>query len=143
MRRVSPEGLATHICIHQEDERQESAGRGTRFDPLYLTRQLADLVLHASLFAQRFPTAEAVQFHCEWSGLREREMAGPDGRLDRRTHKIARADCCITSGEWPLGELGRSWPDVVSVLGAPVLRMFDPNVNFSGDWIRTEQLASL
>ena len=90
--RVSPSGLAAHISIHREDEKEDSPGRGRRFYPPFLSLGLTDIVLHASALAERFPAVEFVEFRCEWSGLRERELVGADGRLERRTGQIARAD---------------------------------------------------
>jgi hypothetical protein len=135
--RVSPGGFAAHVSIHREDERVDSAGSGRRFYPNFLSLGLADIVLHACALAQRFQGVESVEFRCEWSGLRERESVGADGRLDRRTGQVARADGRTTRGQWPVGELGRSWLDVVGALGAPVLRLFDPQFDYSAELVRS------
>jgi hypothetical protein len=145
--RVSPSGLATDVSTHLEDNeqvdhRQNGLHPGKWFCPFYVTRQLAPLVLHASQLSQRFPSAETVEFHCEWSGLLEREISDPD-RMGYQSGKIARADQRVTLGEWPVAELSRSWPDIVSKLGSPVLRLFDPEYDYSTSVITNEHLRRL
>jgi hypothetical protein len=145
--RVSPVGMATHISAHVEDREvnawtQLGLRPGEWFWPLNLTRHLFQLVHHASEFSQKFPTAETVEFRCEWSGLRERMISDPD-QLGYQSGKIARVDHRVTIGEWPVSELRRSWPEIVSALGGPVMRLFDNECEYSADFIRQSHLLRL
>ena len=140
--RASPAGLVADVrTLDEDDERFSQLGLrpGKWFCPFFLTRNLAELVLHAHLFSRRFPVTEAVEFRCEWSGMQERELADPDSTFGHweRGH-IARADHRVTIAQSQANDLGRTWPEVVSALGGPVMRLFDPAFDYSPDWVRTQ-----
>lgn len=146
--RVSPAGLATHIDTHFEDREipiyaQRGLQPGKWFWPLRLTQNLAGLIFHASEFAQRYPSAETVEFRCEWSGLRERCIGDPDTFEREDPRSVARTGHCITIGEWPVVELRRSWPEIASELGGPVMRLFDNGCDYSPDLISQSHLPRL
>ncbi len=145
--RVSPVGLATAISDHVEDrdsERHRAYGLhpGKWFWPFRLTCNLVELVLHASSFGQKFPSAERAEFRCEWSGLLERQISDPE-QMGYDSGQIARVDHRITVGEWPVSELGRSWPEIVSALGSPMMRLFDNDFDYSPEFIRQYHLPRL
>ncbi len=145
--RVSPVGMATQIGSHLEDKEvpafsQYGLHPGKWFWPYRLTCNLAELVLHASEFSQKFSSAENVEFRCEWSGLRERKISDPD-QMGFESGKVARIDHRITVGEWPIIELRRSWPEIVSVLGGPVMRLFDNDCEYSPEFIRKSHLPRM
>jgi hypothetical protein len=145
--RVSPTGMATDISTHLEDNdvehhRQNGLQPGKWFCPFYATRQLSQLVLHASQFSQRFPSVETVEFRCEWSGLRDRQISDAD-HMGYDSGQIARVDHRVTTGEWPVSELRRSWLDIVSELGGPALRLFDTEFDYSTDVITKNHFERL
>jgi len=138
--RVSPVGMATHIDTHFEDREDLPYGPrgllpGKWFWPRRLTRKLTQLVMHAGELAQTFPSAETVEFRCEWSGLRERQIADPEA-MGNGPEGIARVDHCVTVGEWPITALRRSRLQIVSDLGGPVIRLFDHGSDYSPEFIQ-------
>jgi predicted HicB family RNase H-like nuclease len=141
--RVSMDGLATDIRQHVEDQ-PDFAARGLEpekwFSPFFMTRALAELVHHASIFAERFESAELVEFRCEWSGLREREIsdADRDVAMTWGQGKIARVGEVATSTECPARDLRARWDDVVSALGGPTMRLFDPSFDYSREWVQCQ-----
>jgi hypothetical protein len=139
--RISPSGLLTNIRPHFED-REEFRDRrlepGKWFWPFFLTRRLAEVVIHANIFRQRFPSAELVEFRCEWSGLLEREISDPDPMIRWRPGEISRVDHRITTGEWPAGSLTDNWAEIVSELGGPVMRLFHPTFDYSPDFVHQQ-----
>jgi hypothetical protein len=143
--RVSPTGLATDISSHfedddREDHRQMGLHPGKWFYPSYMTRQITQLVLHASKLSQRFPSAESVEFCCQWSGLLEREISDLD-LIGYNSGKIAWVDERVTTGEWPISQLHEGWPEIVSKLGGPVFRLFDDEFDYSPNTINTHLLG--
>jgi hypothetical protein len=137
--RVSPLGMATDVSDHREDRENTHFSNsgleaGTWFWPEKLTQNLAELIFHATFFAEKFPSVERVEFRCEWSGLSDRQLSDPD-RMGYRSGKVARVDRRVTTGEWPVLDLRRSWAEIVSELGAPVLRLFDPSYEYSPESI--------
>jgi hypothetical protein len=98
--------------------------------PYGAVRDVAELVRHARAFAQRFTAAEAVELRTEWWGLLEREAGDPRATYYRDRSNVARADHSLTSGEWPVAELERAWPKIVSALVGPVARLFNPSDDF-------------
>jgi hypothetical protein len=136
--RVSMDGLATHVrpfWEDREDMRKHSKREpGSWFCPFYMVRSLAELTRHARALAAKFAAADAVEFRCEWHGLANREVFDPRPFIDWFPGKIARADHRVTTGEWSIAELV-VWPRIVSTLGAPVMRLFNPDFDFSPEWV--------
>jgi hypothetical protein len=134
--RMAPNGFATHIRSYNEDrtELRKVRGEGRWFWPYQLVRELFELVLHASLLAQHFKSAESVEFRCEWWGLQGREIADAEPSVHWTGGKIAKQDHRITRGEWGIDELPYA-PAIVSALAGPVLRLFDPMLECSADWV--------
>jgi hypothetical protein len=111
--RVSPAGLATDIRpLFEDREELRAHGRepGAWFSPFFLVRDLAVLLFHAFHFAKAFPSAEQVEFRCEWSGLNERAAGDPDPMRRWTPGRISRADHRITGGEWPIADFVRTGP---------------------------------
>jgi hypothetical protein len=143
--RISPSGFVTNIRPHFEDNQeftQRGLNPGKWFWPFFLTRRLTELVIHAFVYSQRFASAESVEFRCEWSGLLERELDDPDPTIRWPRGAIARVDHRVTVGQWPAKTLDNDWPEVVSALGGPVIRLFLPTFDYSPDFIR-QQLPRL
>jgi hypothetical protein len=139
--RVSLDGLATQVLPFWEDREDladKLGGPGTWFCPFYMVRHLAQLVRHARAFAERFAATDTVEFRCEWRGLAGREVADPNSWVLWLPGKIARSDHRVTTGEWPVAELV-TWPRIVSILGGPVMRLFDPTFDFSPEWVALQQ----
>jgi hypothetical protein len=139
--RVSPAGLASDIRPLFEDSGEFpnfNLESGKWFSPFFMTRDLAAVVLHALDLAERVPGAEVIEFRCEWSGLLERELADADPGRRWSRGKIARVDQRITQGEWPVEVIRSEWPQVVSALGGPVVRLFDSAFDYSADWVRSQ-----
>lgn len=136
--RVSPRGLATDMEQFFEDQpsfAQRGLEPGKWFSPFFMTRSLMELVFHAGIFARRFPSAEALEFRCEWNGLREREVADPDPMVHWLPGKIAQTGEIITVAECSVGEVEESWSRLVATLGGPTMRLFDPAFDYSTAWI--------
>ena len=141
--RVSPAGLATEIRSLREDRGDvpmQGIETGTSLSPFFLVRDLALFVFHAHHLAKAFPSAGRIEFRCEWSGLLERSLADPHplrgwkpGNISRTDHRIVTAECA--SADVPSG-----WPEIVSKLAGPVLRLFDPTFPCSPDWLREQSV---
>jgi hypothetical protein len=140
--RVSLDGLCTHVSPlweDREDMRQHSGREpGTWFCPYYMVRLLAELTRHARALAARFAVVEAVEFRCEWHGLAQREVFDPRLIVHWREGNIAKANHRVTAGEWTVAELA-AWPRIVSMLGGPVMRLFDPRFEFSPEWVAQQE----
>lgn len=139
--RVSPAGLGTDIRPLFEDREQSrnfDLEPGKWLSPFFMTRDLAAFVLHSYYLAEKLPGAEAIEFRCEWSGLKERELAEIPQIGFCQQGMVARVDQRITSGEWPIGDIRSLFPEMVSALGGPVVRLFDPTFAYSPDWVRTQ-----
>jgi hypothetical protein len=139
--RVSPEGLAFDMRPYAEDRdayRQQSLEPGKWFSPYFLTRDLEIFTRFATELAAKIPSAETVEFRCEWHGLMNRyAAAGEQGRFWAPAN-ISRTDHCITRGEWAIAEVRSSWPAIASALGGPVVRLFDPTFDYSPDWVKSQ-----
>ena len=134
--RIAPNGFASHFRPYNEDraELRKVRSEGRWFWPYQLVRELHELVLHAWLFAERFEFVRSVEFRCEWWGLQGREIADAEPGVHWTRGKIAKEDHRITRGEWGIDEL-RQPPAIVSALAGPVLRLFDPALDCSADWV--------
>jgi hypothetical protein len=135
--RTAPRGFASHIRTFNEDRqgmRDRRLEPGKWLWPFYLVRELYEFVLHACLLSERFEKAESVQFHCEWWGLCDRELADAMSPLQWTSGKIAKTDHRVVMGEWATEDLHRT-PDVVSELAGPILRLFDPSFECSAEWV--------
>jgi hypothetical protein len=139
--RVSPSGLVSDTRNYYEDQKrfQELSHLPDKwFCAFFMTCDLFALVHHAYLFSEKFATGQIVQFRCEWSGLLEREIGDPDPLIHWLPGKMSRVDERTTGGEWPLSDIRGNWPEIVSALGAPVMRLFDPTFDYSADWVRNQ-----
>ena len=136
--RVSPRGLATIIRSYAEDMTQAASlppiRPGTCLSPITLTQELAELVCHARAFARLFSGVRHVAFRCEWWGLAGRELFDTDGRWVHRGPALD--DRRASTLQVPLATLAQSWPEVVALLMAPVLRAFEPDLVLDADWVR-------
>ena len=130
--RVSPKGWATLVRAYRED-RSGGEGReidlnrkpGTWLSPETPIRETAELVRHAYLFSKYFASSTAIEFECQWKGLKERELKDFNPGVDWRPGKISQLDIRKTSEVWPIADLINNWPNVVAKLSCPVLEMFD------------------
>jgi hypothetical protein len=139
--RISPTGIASDVRDFPEDHenfRQLNLEPGRWFSPLLMARELYSLTQHAYLFSERFSSAATVQFRCEWTGLLEREIRDHEPMADYLPGKMARVDSRVTTGEWPVSAVRMEWPEIASALGAPVIRLFDPNFDYTADFIRSQ-----
>lgn len=139
--RLSPAGLAFDMRPYFEDReayRQHGLEPGKWFSPYLLTRDLEVLALFAAELAARFPSAETVEFRCEWSGLLNRYAAAGEPNQFWPPANISRSDHCFTQGEWHAADIAPSWANIVSALGGPVVRLFDPTFDYSPDWIKPQ-----
>lgn len=139
--RVAPTGAAFDMRLYTEDReefRQQGLEPGKWFSPYFLTRDLEAFAHFAEQLTAKFPAAETIEFRCEWHGLLNRHAAaGEPGRFWPPAN-ISRTDHCITRGEWPAPLLRSAWPDIVSALGGPVVRLFDSTFDYSPDWIKSQ-----
>lgn len=134
--RVTPTGLATVIREYWEDTPDFRMEPQTAIEPKIFTRMLGELVRHAEAFSAKFSTPLRVEFRCEWRGLRGRKLFSHNA-LPFHT-RPATVDTVMTSGTWPVIELGEKLPEIVDALGGKVARALDWT-NFDADRIRAEQ----
>ena len=130
MWRMSLDGKATHIREYWEDHRAP----GVLFSPNIMAQLLAELVRHARAMAERFESATAVAFRCEWWGLAGREIGDPTtvwfpGRRAEDDHALA-------IGSWPIAALSSELPEIVAKLGGAVMRRFGDTSTVTPEWVR-------
>jgi hypothetical protein len=75
-----------------------------------------------------------VEFRCKWHGLAQREVFDVRPFVHWLPGKVSQANHRVTAGEWAVAEL-TAWPRIVSTLGGPVMRLFDPNFDLSPEWV--------
>jgi hypothetical protein len=136
--RISPTGLAAEVRPHFEDVANVAAPKDVQwFAPYHFTHHIAELVLHALVLSEHIKDAESIEFRCEWTGLGDRQLAAFDhANSFRLLGKIAHSDSRVTKGVWDVEQVRREWPDIVGALGAPVMRLFDPLLDYSGHIVR-------
>jgi hypothetical protein len=144
--RVAPSGFVSDIRSFFEDNDglKNNAGlkslgleHGKWFSPYFMVRELAAMIFHARALGVKI-RGETVAFRCEWSGLTDRELGDAVPGYSWSPGKIARVDTRFTEGEWLLEDIREKWPEIVSALGAPVLRLFDASFDCSPDWVRSQ-----
>jgi len=141
--RVAPSGLAFDMRPYAEDReafRQHGLEPGKWFSPYFMTRDLEVFVHFAAALAAKIAPAAAVEFRCEWHGLMNRYAAAGEPDKFWPPAKFCRTDHRITRGEWPAAELSASWAEIVSALGGPVVRLFDPTFAYAPEWIRSQSV---
>ena len=141
--RVSPNGKASLVREYWEDS-PEFAGAlrtlpGTGFSPNMLAQSLAEFVRHAHGLAERFNTATAVFFRCEWWGLTGRVVADPTALWGVGHSRVSQADHRASSGSWPVGSLNSNLSEIVATLGSPVARAFDMGHAFTPQWVEGQR----
>ncbi len=138
--RVSPRGMATILRGYAEDMTQAPplppVSPGTCLSPILLAQEVAELVCHARAFARLFSGVRRVAFRCEWWGLAGRELFDTDARWVH--HGPALDDRRVATAQVPLASLAQTWPEVVAMLIAPVLRAFEPDLVLDADWVRAQ-----
>lgn len=136
--RVTPAGKATIIRPYWEDNpdwaSQTSREPGSWFSPNLECRSVAEFVRHAQALAERFETAESVLFLCEWRGLLSRTIYEPGSYFSIEGESAT--DGRITTQEVPVGDLGTAWPEIVSNLVAPIVRLFSGSFRITPEYVR-------
>jgi len=142
MWRVSTDGRGTIIRPYWEDGEGLNTSlhrkAGTWFSPNWMVRSLAEFIRHARALSQRFEAPTTVSFRCEWMGLASRQLHDPEALWfdDRNARGGEHGDHRIVSRTWPVSALDPAWPEIVSVLAAPVMRIFVPDFVITADWVR-------
>lgn len=138
MWRVAADGKATLLRGYIEDRPDLNASLrtkpGTWISPNWMVRDAAEFIRHARGVAERFSSATAVAFRCEWSGLDGRQFYDPEALW--RSDRVARGDTRSVARTWPVSALVNSWPEVVTDLVAPVIRLFTNDFVMTPDWVR-------
>ena len=129
--RVSPNGWATLVRAYREDRSRDEDGKfdpdrkpGTWLSPETPIRETAELVRHAYLFSKYFSSSTAIEFDCQWKGLKDRELKDFDPGVYWSPGRVSRSDIRKATGIWPISELLDNWPNVVAALSCPVLEIF-------------------
>ena len=129
--RVSPNGWATLVRAYREDRSRDQDGQfdrdrkpGTWLSPETPIRETAELVRHAYLFSKYFSSSTAIEFDCQWKGLKDRELKDCDPGVYWSPGRVSRSDIRKATGIWPISELLDNWPNVVAALSCPVLEIF-------------------
>ena len=129
--RVSPKGWATLVRAYREDRPggenriiDQDRKPGTWLSPETPIRETAELVRHAYMFSKYFTSSTAIEFDCQWKGLKGRELKDFNPGVDWRPGKVSQLDIRKTSGVWPIADLVNNWPNVVAKLSCPILEMF-------------------
>jgi hypothetical protein len=141
--RVSPDGKASLIREYWEDEPAFAGSMrqlpGKILSPNMLAQSLAEFVRHARGLAERFTTATAVFFRCEWWGLEGRIIADPTARWFPGPGNLSRTAHRITTGSWPVGSLKSNLPEIVATLGSPIARVFGIGDVFTTTWVEGQR----
>jgi Putative DNA-binding domain len=133
--RVADDGRATTIRPIRSDFLDLNGWQhGKFFSPNNAARELGELVRHAEGLSSRFREPQTVSFRCEWRGLEGRMIADPNS--DWSPGRVARSASVASSGQWPVTALSSRWPEIVSELLAPLMRVFDPNLSLSAEWVQ-------
>lgn len=127
MWRITTGGKATLIRSYWEDEADWlatiGAAPGTLFGPRLHVRAVAEFLRHAQAFAEKFDSPVSVSVICEWRGLAGRILYDQNAfYLDPGR---AVAENRQTTADVPTAALATAWPDIVSQLVAPVVRLFN------------------
>ena len=129
--RVSPNGWATLVRAYREDRSRDEDEKfdrdrkpGTWLSPETPIRETAELVRHAYLFSKYFSSSTAIEFDCQWKGLKDRELKDFDPGVYWSPGRVSRSDIRKATGIWPISELLHNWPNVVAALSCPVLEIF-------------------
>ncbi len=136
--RVSSVGMATIIRAYEEDRDHTDTGStaGTWFWPQGMAREIAEMIRHARVFAERFKVPETVSFRAEWYGLSGRTIRNPNIPYVGRGSELARDDHRNFSRTVPVASLSEDWHQLTADMLSPVLRMFDPNRSASAQDIQ-------
>jgi Putative DNA-binding domain len=138
MWRVTPSGKVTIIRPYWEDDsdwnRKNGSEPGTSFDPKIQVRSVAEFVRHSQAFAEKFDVPVLVNFLCEWRGLSGRSIRSAFGYYS--IEGAATADGRKISKEVPIAALANSWPEIVSDIVAPVVRLFNSSFRVNPEWIK-------
>jgi hypothetical protein len=138
--RFAPDGMATLVRDYWEDGREWSEHHhltpGTLFDPNLMVRSLAECVRHARGVCERFDAPSSVSFRCEWRGLTGRKLFHMNGFWSDRGP--ARTDHRIATGTWSVPALTSDLLQIISVLAAPVARLFGIESVLTPAWIASD-----
>jgi hypothetical protein len=139
--RVSVLGLATVIRGYLEDSAswQRSGTRpGVDISPVWLAKNLAEVITHATVFARSFPNSARVFFRCEWLGLKGRVASDPHrGRWFGLGHPAAE-DRRLVTRAFSIGEMVASPQDVIYELAGPVMRALGISSAMNRQWLASE-----
>jgi hypothetical protein len=142
--RVSASGLVTVMRGYLEDSAsgQRSGFRpGVDISPLWLAKNLAEIVTHARVFARSFPNSARVFFRCEWLGLQGRIASDPHrGRWFGLGHPAA-DDRRLVTRAFSIGEMVASPQDVIYELAGPVIRALGTSGAMNRQWLASEALT--
>ena len=145
MWRVSASGKVTIIRPFWEDDsevdRQRGREPGTAFNPKDQVRAVAEIVRHAQSFAEKFDMPVLVDFLCEWRGLAGRSIHDPFGYYSMPGE--AMVDGRRVSKEVPVGALASSWPETVTDLISPVVRLFNSSFRVTPEWVKGQAASWL
>ena len=132
--RIALDGRATIVRMYAEDRMQADIGGNPVpdrwLDPETVIRDTTEIITHARLLAQRFPSAVGVGFSFDWKGLKNRCLHSMNPAISWSFSRIRSSGNSrfIEDRFWTLPELESDWTTVVAELSAPVLRLF----NFTG-----------
>jgi hypothetical protein len=137
--RVSTGGKVTLVRPYWEDStsfnQRLRLNPGSWLSPNYQARALAEFVRHAQSFAEKFDMPVTVTFLCEWSGLAGRTIYDPESYYS--IGGSASVNSRRVTLEVPASSLTNSWPDIVTQLLAPVLRIFNASFQVTPDWVKS------
>ena len=140
--RVSPVGIATIVRGYQQDQFHGwSSGSGLEPGTWFWLRgmagEIAEVIHHARVFAERFETPEMVSIRAEWRGLEGRKLGEPGNPFVTLRSGTAREDRRVVARTAPVAGLAERWPALTAEMLSPVLRLFDPSGSISERDVRT------
>ena len=140
MWRISGDGLGSIIKRWWEDTPLFGEVPGFCLSPIWLANELGGFILFARFFANKFETATAVTFRCEWTGIRGRRPHDPQSRWIASGH-VAEDDRRVSSATISMVELNNSWETTAANLAGPLVRAVGIGHVINASWFSTQARA--
>ncbi|MHC8510150.1 MAG: hypothetical protein ACYYKD_12325 [Rhodospirillales bacterium] len=110
---------------------------GQWFFTRLMAREIAEVIRHACVFAERFDSAETISFRAEWRGLSGRVPDDNIMPLIRWHGSQAAEDCRIATWNEPVVRLASQWADITAEILSKVTRGFNLHYSVSAQEINS------
>jgi hypothetical protein len=139
--RVSNLGTASLIKGWWEDSEWYGQPPRAAVSPIWLAKDIANIVVFARSFSRTFGTATAVTFLFEWNGLKGRSPHDPTGRWFLTGHP-SEEDRRISVKTIPVAELEHGWEGPSASLAGPIVRAIGIGHIVSKEWMASVMARS-